>query len=71
MKCGVEFVDGALHMIVLFTRVFSDWSTSLVDRQGYFPPDQAVIVGPMCAAPEGNGLRVRFDDWTMTAAAKS
>jgi regulation of enolase protein 1 (concanavalin A-like superfamily) len=24
-----------------------------------------VMVGPMCAAPEGKGFEVRFDDWTV------
>jgi hypothetical protein len=95
MKCGVEFVDRAPHMSVVFTRDYSDWSTFTLgnytgplwlkvvrqkdsldiahslngkdyveDRQGYFPPDQSVMVGPMSAAPEGKGFDVRFENWT-------
>ena len=99
MKCGVEFVDGAPHMSVVFTRDYSDWSTFTLgnyrgplwlkiarqkdsldvshslngkdfveDRQGYFPSDQLVMVGPMCAAPQGKGFRVRFEDWIVGPA---
>lgn len=32
------------------------------DRLGYMAP-APVLVGPMLAAPEGNGFEVRFDDW--------
>ncbi len=102
MKCGVEFVDGAPHMSVVFTRDYSDWSTFTLgsyagplwlkvvrqkdsldiahslnghdfveDRQGYFPPDQAVMAGPMCAAPEGKGFEVRFEDWTVGPPPKA
>jgi hypothetical protein len=41
------------------------------DRQGYFPPGQSVMLGPMCAAPEGKGFEVRFEDWTIGPAPKS
>lgn len=34
-------------------------------RLGYFAPSEAVMVGPMCAAPEGKGFDVRFEDWTV------
>jgi regulation of enolase protein 1 (concanavalin A-like superfamily) len=102
MKCGVEVVDGAPHMSVVFTRDYSDWSTFTLgnysgplwlkvvrqkdsldiahslnghdfveDRQGYFQPDQAVMVGPMCAAPEGKGFEVRFEDWTLGPPPKA
>jgi regulation of enolase protein 1 (concanavalin A-like superfamily) len=102
MKCGVEFVDGAPHMSVVFTRDYSDWSTFTLggypgplwlkvvrqkdsldiahslngkdfveDRQGYFPPDAPVMAGPMCAAPEGKGFEVRFEDWTVGPPPKS
>lgn len=103
MKCGVEFVDGAPHMSVVFSREYSDWSTFTLgssyagplwlkvvrqkdsldiahsingkdfieDRQGYFPPDAPVMVGPMCAAPEGKGFEARFEDWALGPAPKS
>lgn len=32
---------------------------------GYLGTDESVMVGPMCAAPEGKGFDVRFDDWTV------
>jgi uncharacterized protein len=32
-------------------------------RMGYFAPSSSVMVGPMCAAPEGNGFDVQFEDW--------
>jgi regulation of enolase protein 1 (concanavalin A-like superfamily) len=32
-------------------------------RMGYFSPSRSVMVGPMCAAPEGNGFEARFEDW--------
>src|SRR5438874_532364 len=31
-------------------------------RQGYFPPDEKVDVGIMCAAPEGPGFEAAFDN---------
>lgn len=31
-------------------------------RQGYFPPDEKVDVGIMCAAPEGPGFEAVFDN---------
>jgi regulation of enolase protein 1 (concanavalin A-like superfamily) len=30
----------------------------------YLPPDHAVLAGAMCAAPEGGGFEVTFDDLT-------
>jgi regulation of enolase protein 1 (concanavalin A-like superfamily) len=32
---------------------------------GYLGTNETVMVGPMCAAPEGKGFEVRFDDWTL------
>jgi uncharacterized protein len=32
---------------------------------GYLGTSDSVMVGPMCAAPEGKGFEVRFDDWTV------
>lgn len=97
MKCGVEFVDGSPHLSAVFTRDFSDWSTSSLPsgtgavwirvtrkgpaldilysldgskwiecRQGYLTPQSSLLVGPMCAAPEGKGFDVRFEDWRVT-----
>lgn len=34
---------------------------------GYLGDADEVMVGPMCAAPEGKGFDVRFDDWTVTS----
>ena len=31
-------------------------------RHGYFPPDEKVDVGIMCAAPEGPGFEALFDN---------
>lgn len=36
------------------------------DRLGYMAPGPNVLVGPMLAAPEGNGFEVQFEDWTIT-----
>jgi regulation of enolase protein 1 (concanavalin A-like superfamily) len=35
-------------------------------RLGYLGPADPMMVGLMCAAPEGNGFEVRFDDWKIT-----
>jgi regulation of enolase protein 1 (concanavalin A-like superfamily) len=32
---------------------------------GYLGTNETVMVGPMCAAPEGKGFEVRFDAWTL------
>ena len=32
---------------------------------GYLGAAESAMVGPMCAAPEGKGFDVRFDDWTV------
>ena len=32
---------------------------------GYLGTAESVMVGPMCAAPEGKGFEVRFDDWSV------
>jgi regulation of enolase protein 1 (concanavalin A-like superfamily) len=32
---------------------------------GYLGTAETVMVGPMCAAPEGKGFEVQFDDWTL------
>lgn len=32
---------------------------------GYLGTAGSVMVGPMCAAPEGKGFEARFDDWTV------
>lgn len=35
---------------------------------GYLGTADTVMVGPMCAAPEGKGFDVRFDDWSVQPA---
>lgn len=40
-------------------------------RLGYFVPSETVMVGPMCAAPEGKGFEVRFEDWMLMPATAS
>lgn len=32
---------------------------------GYLGTTDSMMVGPMCASPEGKGFEVRFDDWTV------
>jgi regulation of enolase protein 1 (concanavalin A-like superfamily) len=34
-------------------------------RLAYLPPAEAVRVGPMCASPEGNGVTVAFEGFTV------
>jgi uncharacterized protein len=34
-------------------------------RMGYFAPSESMMVGPMCAAPEGKEFEVRFEGWTI------
>src|SRR5437588_7217338 len=34
-------------------------------RLAYLPPAEAVRVGPMCASPEGNGVSVAFEGFTV------
>lgn len=43
-----------------------DGNTFVEDRTGYLTPAPAVDLGLMCAAPEGKGFEVRFDDWAVT-----
>lgn len=43
-----------------------DGKTYIEDRTGYLTPAPAVDLGLMCAAPEGKGFEVRFDDWNVT-----
>jgi regulation of enolase protein 1 (concanavalin A-like superfamily) len=43
-----------------------DGSKWIECRQGYLTPQSSVLVGPMCAAPEGKGFDVRFEDWKVT-----
>jgi hypothetical protein len=40
-----------------------DGSTFEETGVGYLGTAESVMVGPMCAAPEGKGFEVRFDDW--------
>ena len=40
-------------------------------RVGYLSPVESVDVGPMCAAPEGKGFEVRFDDWVLKPGASA
>jgi regulation of enolase protein 1 (concanavalin A-like superfamily) len=40
-----------------------DGKSFVEDRLGYLIPAPVVMVGPMLAAPEGQGFEVRFDDW--------
>jgi hypothetical protein len=37
-------------------------------RVGYLGTADPVMVGLMCAAPEGKGFESRFDDWTVQTA---
>jgi len=37
----------------------------------YLPPDGQVLAGAMCAAPEGSGFQVTFDDLKVTQAETS
>lgn len=39
------------------------------DRVAFFMPAPTVELGLMCAAPEGKGFEVRFDDWTVKPGA--
>jgi regulation of enolase protein 1 (concanavalin A-like superfamily) len=34
-------------------------------RLAYFPPEVEVLVGPMCAAPDGDGFTVSFERFTI------
>jgi uncharacterized protein len=36
----------------------------------YMPPDQEVLAGAMCAAPEGGGFEVAFNDLTIAGRVK-
>ena len=40
-----------------------DGKTFTESGVGYLGNAETVMVGPMCAAPEGKGFEVRFDDW--------
>jgi len=35
---------------------------------GYLGTAESVMVGPMCAAPEGKGFDVQFDNWTLQSS---
>ena len=35
-------------------------------RLAYFPPAVTVQIGMMCAAPDGGGLPIEFDDFSVT-----
>ncbi len=37
----------------------------------YLPPGEQVLAGAMCAAPEGGGFRVEFDDLTIVQPGRS
>jgi len=37
-------------------------------RMGYIIPADSLMVGLMCAAPEGKGFEVRFDEWSLQAS---
>ena len=43
-----------------------DGRTFMESGVGYLGTPESAMVGPMCAAPEGNGFEVRFDDWEIT-----
>jgi hypothetical protein len=32
-------------------------------RLGYLVPSARAMVGPMCAAPDGHGFAVTFEEW--------
>ena len=42
-----------------------DGSNFLETGVGYLGAAESVMVGPMCAAPEGEGFAVRSDDWAI------
>ena len=43
--------------------------TNFVETGVEYPgPAETVVVGPMCAAPEGKGFDVRFEDWTVKSS---
>ena len=46
-----------------------DGKTYVEDRMGYLTPSPTVDLGVMCAAPEGKGFEVRFDDWQISPQA--
>jgi uncharacterized protein len=46
-----------------------DGKTYIEDRMGYLTPSPSVDLGLMCAAPEGKGFEVRFDDWQVSPQA--
>lgn len=62
---------GALWMRVVRKRPALDIFYSLDGRKfdeirvGYFGAAETVEVGPMCAAPTGNGFEVAFDEWEL------
>lgn len=37
-------------------------------RLAYFPPEGEVLVGPMCAAPDGDGFTVHFDQFHLQSS---
>jgi regulation of enolase protein 1 (concanavalin A-like superfamily) len=47
-----------------------DGSQWIESRQGYLSPANDLLVGPMCATPEGKGFEVRFEDWKVEKASK-
>jgi regulation of enolase protein 1 (concanavalin A-like superfamily) len=45
-----------------------DGQTFVESGVGYLGAAESVMVGPMCAAPEGKGFEVRFDEWKVLVA---
>jgi len=43
-----------------------DGATFSLMRLGYLAPSGVLMVGPMCAAPEGEGFTVTFSEWQVS-----
>jgi len=63
---------GALGLLLtrrgdaLEVRYWIDRGEPQLAALAYLPPDPEVLAGPMCAAPEGGGFQVTFEDLSIT-----